>query len=232
MRIAIMQPYIFPYLGYFQLIAAVDKFVLFDSVHYINKGWINRNRLLVNNQAVYFTVPLRKASQNRLIKDLEISYAIKWQIKLLRTIEVSYTKAPYFKRVFPMVYKVLTSNETHISGLVYSGLLHVLEYLGIHTKIISTSAKYGNEHLRAQNTIIDICLQEQASEYVNLVGGASLYQAALFEQYGVRLLFLEPGLPVYQQFSSDHVPGLSILDVLMHNSPEQISQMLLQYRLI
>lgn len=226
-----MQPYIFPYLGYFQLIAAVDKFVLLDDVHYINKGWVNRNRLLLNNNIITFTIPLKKASQNKIIKNLEISYETKWQRKLLKTIEIAYAKAPYFGVVFPFVNQVFGANETHISGLVLSSLLRVLAYLGIGTEIITSSAGYTNGHLRAQNKILDICLQEQADEYVNPMGGAALYEQALFDQHGVRLLFLEPTLSAYPQFSWSHVPGLSILDVLMHNSPEQIRQML-QYRLV
>ncbi|MGY2132726.1 WbqC family protein [Hymenobacter sp. HD11105] len=232
MRIAIMQPYIFPYLGYFQLIAAVDKFILLDNVHYINKGWINRNRILLNNKITPFVISLKKASQNKLIRDLEISYETSWQIKLLKTLEAAYAKAPYFNVVFPMVRQVLTANETHIARLVYTSLLQVLEYLSIHTEIKANSRGYANEHLRAQDKILDICHQEQADEYVNLVGGAALYEKALFNQHGVRLIFLEPVLSAYQQYSADHVPGLSILDVLMHNSPEQINQMLQQYRLL
>ena len=227
-----MQPYVFPYLGYFQLIAAVDKFILLDNVHYINKGWINRNRLLLNNKITPFVIPLKKASQNKLIKDLEISYETSWQIKLLKTIQAAYAKAPYFNVVFPMIRQVLTANETHIAGLAHISLVRVLEYLNIHTEIIASSRDYANEHLRAQNKILDICRQEQADDYVNLVGGAALYEKALFNQHGVRLIFLEPVLSAYQQHSADYIPGLSILDVLMHNSAEQISQMLQQHRLL
>jgi hypothetical protein len=212
-----MQPYLFPYLGYFQLIAAVDKFILLDDVHYINKGWINRNRLLIHNTIVAFTIPLKKASQNRLIKDIEISFESKWQDKLLKTIESGYKKTPYFREVFP---------------LVYNSLLRVLEYLGINTEIKASSVSYATNHLRAQEKILNICLQENAQVYINPIGGSSLYEKALFEQHGIHLLFLDPVLPAYQQFSAVPVSGLSILDVLMHNSADQINQMLLQYRLV
>ncbi|UOG77616.1 WbqC family protein (plasmid) [Hymenobacter tibetensis] len=227
-----MQPYLFPYLGYFQLIAAVDKFILLDDVQYINKGWINRNRMLIHNTIIAFTIPLKKASQNRLIKDIEISFESKWQDKLLKTIESGYKKAPYFKEVFPLVYQVLTADETHISGLVYNSLLRVLGYLGINTEIKASSVIYATNHLRAQEKILNICLQENAQVYINPIGGSSLYEKALFEQHGIHLLFLDPVLPAYQQFSAIPVSGLSILDVLMHNSADQINQMLLQYRLV
>lgn len=232
MRIAIMQPYIFPYLGYFQLIAAVDKFILLDDVHYINKGWINRNRLLLNNTIVSFTIPLRKASQNKLIKDIEISHETKWQSKLLKTIEMGYKKAPYFATVFPIVYQLLMANETHISSLAHTSLVQVLNYLSISTDIKASSIDYAADHLRGQKKILAICLQEQAKEYVNPIGGALLYDEALFGQHGVQLHFLEAILPAYQQFLPASVPGLSILDVLMHNSVDQIRQMLMQYRLV
>jgi len=230
MRIAVMQPYLLPYLSYFQLIAAVDKFILLDDVHYINKGWINRNRLLQNDNVITFTIPLKKASQNKLIKDLEISYEANWQTKLLKTIAMAYSKAPYFHAVYPIVVQVLSANETRIAGLVYSSLLRVLEYLGIDTEIMPSSVGYANGHLRAQNKILDICLQEKANEYVNPLGGTALYEKSLFNQYGVGLLFLEPTLAEYEPSSSNHVPGLSMLDVMMHNSPEHIRQMLRQYR--
>ncbi|HEX8429580.1 WbqC family protein [Hymenobacter sp.] len=232
MRIAVMQPYIFPYLGYFQLITAVDKFVLFDDVNFIKKGWINRNRLLANGSIISFTIPLNKVSQNKLIKDIEISCETNWRPKLLKTITAAYSKAPYFGAIFPIVTQVLTASETRISELAHNSLLRVLEYLNIGTEVVASSAGYANGHLRAQHKILDICRQEQAHEYVNPLGGVALYDKALFKKHGVSLLFLETALPVYPQFSFDYVPGLSILDVLMHNSSDQISQMLLQYRLV
>jgi hypothetical protein len=232
MRIAVMQPYIFPYLGYFQLIAAVDKFILLDDVQYINKGWINRNRLLMNQRITPFTIPLKKASQNKLIKDLEISRDIAWQARLLKTIKLAYAKSAYFEAVFPIINNLFSGSETHISKLVHNSLSFVMAYLGIETELVATSVSYANGQLRAQQKILDICLQEQADEYVNPVSGADLYDKALFDQTGVRLLLLEPTLAPYPQFSSNYVPGLSILDVLMHNSPAQISKMLLQYRLV
>ncbi len=226
-----MQPYIFPYFGYFQLIGAVDTFILLDDVHYINRGWINRNRLLMNGHIIPFTIPLRKASQNKLINDIEICYETRWQRKFLKTLEQSYRKAPYFSAVFPLVQQVITANETHISRLVYQSLLVLLKYLEIDIKLIASSASYATEQLRAQDKILAICRQEHATHYINPAGGAQLYERRVFEANHVHISFLKPTLPPYSHFSPSYVPGLSILDVLMHNSPEMVKAMLKEYQL-
>ncbi|MDQ3534602.1 MAG: WbqC family protein, partial [Bacteroidota bacterium] len=122
MRIAIMQPYLFPYIGYFQLINAVDKFVLLDDVNFINKGWINRNKLLINGKSCYFTVPLEKASQNKLIKDILIASDANWKGKLLKSIELAYKKAPHFGQIYTLVEKIIYSNYKTISELVHQSI--------------------------------------------------------------------------------------------------------------
>ncbi len=128
MRIGIMQPYIFPYIGYYQLIGAVDKFVFFDDVNFINKGWINRNNILVNNKAYLFTIPLKDSSQNRKIRDISVADDGSWKNKILKTLEQSYRKAPYFDQTLALINDVFDSGFTHIHQFA-KGSVTVISYI-------------------------------------------------------------------------------------------------------
>lgn len=231
MTLAIMQPYLFPYLGYFQLIRAVDRFVVYDDVAFINRGWINRNKILVGGQENLFTVPLRDASQNRLIHEIEVEGNPKWREKLLRTIEQSYKKAPHFAPVFALVSEVLRGPETRIGDLATSSLRRVSAYLDLETEFVESSRGYGNEHLRAQDRILDICQREGADHYINTSSGEALYDRAEFARNGIRLTFIRSKAVEYPQFGGEFVPWLSILDVLFFNSPEQVRNLLDAYEL-
>jgi hypothetical protein len=231
MRLAIMQPYIFPYIGYFQLINSVDKFVIYDDVNYINKGWINRNQIIVNNKAFLFTVPLKGASQNRLIRDIEVS-GNGWKVKFLSTIEMAYKKAPQFIEIFPLIRGVLQSDAGYIGQLAYLSLAAVTRYLELHTIFEKTSAIYTNNNLKSQHRILDICLREGASQYINPIGGQEIYSSELFEKSEIKLNFLETNGVTYKQFGHEFIPNLSIIDVLMFNSKERIRGMLELYELL
>lgn len=232
MRIAVMQPYLFPYIGYFQLIAAVDKFVLFDDVNYINKGWINRNRILVNGAAHLFTIPLIAASQNKLINDIEVDPADKWRSKLLRTIEMSYSRAPYFKDVFPLVQAIINNRAVNLSRYVYFSIENIARYLGVTTEVVASSRKYANQELKAQERIIDICLRENAEEYLNPIGGLELYSKEKFVEKGLKLFFIKTQEITYTQLGKDFVPWLSIIDVLMFCGVGQTADLLKRYELV
>lgn len=231
MRVAVMQPYIFPYIGYFQLISAVDVFVVYDDVAFINKGWINRNTLLSNGKPLGFTVPLVGASQNRLIRDIEVVGEPKWRSNLLKTIRQAYGKAPQFETVFLMVEEVLESDYTTIGELATLGLQKVCEQMEIQTPIRSTSTLYNNSHLKAQERILDICQQEKATEYINPIGGVSLYDTALFASHGIKLHFLKSTPYSYPQ-PGEFVPWLSIIDVLMYTKKEDYAALLSAYTLV
>ena len=145
--LGIMQPYLFPYIGYIQLMAAVDKFVIYDDVAFINKGWINRNKILVGGKENLFTIPLIGASQNKLIKNIQIDDATKWRGKFLKTLEQSYKKAPQFQSVLPIVSEIIESEEKMIAGMIVKSLELMANYLEIKTKIVSSSSIYQNENL-------------------------------------------------------------------------------------
>jgi len=232
MKLAIMQPYIFPYIGYFQLIKAVDKFVIYDDVNFINRGWINRNRILVNGKDSLFTIPLKEASQNKLINEIEVNWDDAWKSKWLKTLEQSYKKAPYFQQVRPIIEQTLEQEKTIFSEIIVENLKLINAYLGITTEIISSSSIYQNTELKAQTRIVDICLKEKANHYINPIGGIELYQKEVFEEQGMQLNFIKSKSVQYPQLKNDFVPWLSIIDVLMFNSVEQIQTFLDSYELV
>jgi hypothetical protein len=232
MKIAIMQPYLFPYIGYFQLIDAVDKFVIFDDVNYITKGWINRNRILLNGKDFLFTISLKGASQNKLIRETDIDETDKWRNKLIKTFEAAYSKAPFYKEVSPMLNEILNNREDNLSTFILYSINRIASYLDIKTGIIPSSEPYGNQNLKGEDRIIDICLQEKAAEYVNPIGGMELYSRPKFQANDIQLFFLKTQLIEYKQFGKEFVPWLSIIDLLMFCSPDEVKNFLKKRELI
>lgn len=227
-----MQPYFFPYIGYFQLMYAVDKFVIYDDVNFIKKGWINRNRILVNKNPYLFTIPLKNASQNTLIKDLKLAATDKWKRKFLKTLEFAYKKTPFFNNIFPMVNDVLNIKTSFLRDWNLEAFYRVANYLQIKVNLVESSSKYNNNKLWAQKRILDICVKENAREYLNLIGGIKLYCKQYFSLNGVNLSFLESKDIRYNQFGDQFNSSLSIIDIMMFNPSSGISRMLGAYDLI
>jgi hypothetical protein len=232
MTLALMQPYLFPYLGYYQLIAAVDRFVIYDDVSYIKGGWINRNRWLVGGVPRYFTFPVRDASSFRRIADICLSEDGAWAPKLLKTFRQEYGRAPHFAAAFNLLEQIITLDEPHVSRRALACIRAVMAYLGINTPLVETSAWYGNADLRATDRVIDICHREGATRYVNSIGGQKLYDPSTFATAGIELRFLRLGPVEYRQFREPFVPWLSILDVIAFNPPDVICAFLKDYELV
>lgn len=237
MTLAIMQPYFLPYIGYMQLMSAVDTFVLYDDVAFINRGWINRNRLLINGQEYLFTVPLRDASQNKRINEVHLADDPKWRSKLLKTIEQGYRKAPQYSTVMPLTEKIVNFATDSIAELVYFSLAELNQYLGLTTRLVASSAIYNNVELKAQERILDICRQTGALRYINPIGGVELYDKPTFAQAGIELNFIRARPVEYAQSNRsaelrEFVPWLSILDVLMFNDVATTRAMLGEYELV
>ena len=232
MKLAIMQPYIFPYIGYFQLIKAVDKFVLYDDVNFINRGWINRNRILVNGSDSMFTIPLKDASQNKLINEIDVNWDNNWKGKFLKTIEQAYKKALFYENILPIIEKTVEIQEAQFSKIIENNLRLICEYLEIKTEIISSSTIYQNTDKKAQERILDICLQEKANHYINPIGGLELYDKDVFANENMQMNFIKSKSVEYKQFKNDFVPWLSMIDVLMFNSKEEINKFLDNYELV
>lgn len=232
MTLSIMQPYLFPYIGYFQLMQEADKFVVYDDVNFINRGWVNRNRLLINAREFLFSVPLKDASQFKKINEVLIDDSQRWREKLLKTITQGYKKAPYFEDVFPLVSKVVQTHTQQLSELLFCNLALIVNYLELPVQLVESSSIYQNQHLKAQERILDICIKEKASQYVNAIGGKELYDKEAFSNQGIILHFQQSEKVTYQQFGNDFVPWLSIIDVLMFNSKEQTKALMSAYTLV
>ncbi len=227
-RLAIMQPYLFPYIGYFQLVSAVDIFVVYDDVNYMKQGWVNRNNVLVDNKAHRFTLPVKAASSFALIKDVEVDPRAyrPWREKFLRTLTQAYSKAPYVKKVTELVSSVLKVDATHIAEISRDSVFAVSAEIGLSPCFVPSSRTFGNADLKAQVRVLDICRQVGAGQYVNAIGGTELYRSSAFKEAGCSLSFLKPGLSHYNQFKGPFVAGLSIIDVLMFNEPVAIGSLL------
>lgn len=236
MKLAIMQPYLFPYIGYFQLINSVDKFVIYDDVNFIKQGWINRNTILVQGKPYLFTLPLINQSSFSKINKVFINNNLynSWRKKTLRTIEQSYKKAPYFKEIFGLVNNVLDigAQEIDIATIARKSFIETSKYLEINTEFVFTSSVYENEVLSGKKRVIDICKKENALHYINLIGGQELYDLDNFKENGLELSFIK-SLPIeYKQFKNQFAPWLSIIDVLMFNSIAETKLLLNKYELV
>jgi hypothetical protein len=226
MKLALMQPYLLPYIGYFQLVAAVDKFVFYDDVNYIKNGWINRNRVLINGETRYITVPLAGASPFLKINEVMMQPRESWLGKLLESIRHGYSKAPHYARVSELLGDVLGARTHRISTLASRSVTEVAHYLDIDTEFVQSSVPYGNAQLSGVQRVLDICAKERADSYVNLPGGRTLYEERDFAAAGIELSFIEADLRPYAQANAVFHPGLSILDVLMFNSAAEVKAML------
>ncbi len=234
MKLAIMQPYFFPYIGYFQLINAVDKFIFFDDVNFIVRGWINRNRILTNNNSNLFSVPLEKISREKKINEIKISeeHFNKWKNKFYKTIERIYKKAPCYNDVFSLIEKVLDEDYTSIAKLAETSVKVISNYLNLETYFENSSGKYSGIKLKGSERIIEICKKEKCSEYINAIGGKKLYQKKDFEQEGIQLSFIKTNEYIYKQLDNNFIPDLSIIDVLMFNTKKETKKLLENYSLI
>lgn len=228
MKAAVMQPYLFPYFGYWQLVAAADVFVIYDDVNYIARGFVNRNTVLVNNRPWRFTLQIEKCSPNKRINELNTGDNA---AGILETIERAYKKSPFFSEAFPIIECCLLHTERSLAKFLTFSITQVCAFLEIETPVVVSSALDKNPALKGQARIIEICGAVGADEYVNLPGGKSLYDREAFLQEGIQLHFIEPCAPVYRQFSGDFVPNLSIIDCMMFLSRESLIDCLENYTL-
>lgn len=228
-KIAIMQPYLFPYIGYWQLMKSVDIFVLLNDVNYIKKGFINRNFLLLNDKQKRFTLEIKNASQNKLIKDIETGNNTN---KIIQMIYHAYKKSDYFEEVFEIVKKSLEGKDnSNLSELLFNSINLMKEYLDIKCKLILSSDLDLEQKFTGQERIIKICKILNAESYINNISGSHLYDKSLFRKNGIKLFFCEAQIFKYNQFYSDFKPGLSIIDVTMFNDKTKLKKMLNGYKI-
>ena len=230
LKIAVMQPYFFPYIGYFQLINSADIFIFYDDVNFIKNGWINRNRILLNNEAHYITIQLKEASSNKLINEVKYSDN---RVKIIKTIEQAYNKAPFFNDVMPVILDCLVSESTNICELAILTVKSSCKYLNITTELEISSDKYKEtKGLGRIERLVNICKSNGSDCYINPSGGNGLYNKDDFNKFNTNLYFIHSNPLKYKQFNNIFIPSLSIIDVMMFNSRDEISKMLNQYQLI
>lgn len=232
MKLGIMQPYFFPYIGYFQLLSLVDQYVIYDDVNYIKGGWINRNRILSHGSPIYINVPMKGASSNKLISEVEVSADSVQRRKLLCTIKESYSRAPYFQAVFPMLKTLIDSKETNLALYLENTIREICGFLGIKTAILRSSEIAKRNELRGQDKVLEICRVLCADEYYNAIGGMELYRKETFQNNGVDLFFIQSKQSCYHQMSAEFIPSLSIIDVMMNCTPGEIQNMLKEYTIV
>lgn len=228
MKLGIMQPYFFPYIGYWQLINLVDTFVIYDDVTFIKQGYINRNYLLANGQAQLMTLALNGASSNKLINEIQVGNNPK---KILKTIIQNYSKAPYFKVVYLLIEDILMKKEKSLEKYIGYSLIMISKYLEIKTEFIYSSDIQKNEVLKAQDRVIEINKQLGATVYINAIGGKELYKKEDFKKENIELKFLKIEEFEYKQFNNEPIPFLSIIDIMMFNSKDEVIKMLNRYSL-
>jgi WbqC-like protein family len=227
MKLAIMQPYLFPYIGYFQLMNLADEFIIYDNIQFSKKGWINRNRILLNGKDTYITFPLKKDSDYLNIKDRYL--ADTWtsdRKKMLNKITEAYHKAPFFDTAYPIIERSILFEENNLFRFIFNSLSVLKEWLFIKTPFVISSSIAIDHTLRSDQKVIEICKAREATEYINPIGGLDLYKKKTFNANGIDLHFLKTGNIIYPQYSNKFVQHLSIIDVMMFNSKENIQQYL------
>lgn len=255
MKLAIMQPYFMPYIGYFQAIAAVDKYILYSNLNFIKEAWMNRNRILMRDGRIYqFTVPLLHKSSNQMIRDVRIDNSKPWSQNLLLTIASNYKKAPFFNEIFPLFDSLLSKEYTTLTGLNAETIISIARFLGINTAIEFDNSRFldmenslscldddysqfpymkKTRPIRKTARVLEMCRMEGADQFVNAIGGQALYNKDEFKEYGIDLKFIKTNEISYSQNNRDiFSANLSIIDVLMFNGLDGAKELLNEYELV
>lgn len=221
MKLAIMQPYFFPYIGYFQLIAAVDLFIVYDNIKYTKKGWINRNRMLQNGKDVMFSLPLKSDSDYLDVCERELAADFN-RDKLLNQFKGAYRRAPYFEQTFPLIELFVRHEDANLFRYLHHAIVKTCEHFGITTEIRKSSEIAIDHTLKNQDKVLALCEAVGASTYVNAIGGMELYAKETFRENRIDLKFIQSKPFEYPQLGDAFIPWLSIIDVMMFNPIDTI----------
>ncbi len=233
MAVAIMQPYFFPYLGYFQLVQAVDHFVLYDDVMFIKKGWINRNRIWMQGQDFMFTIPLQKQSQNKTIRESNVAWNTEFPSKFLVQLRSAYKKAPHVDAIMTLIEGVLAEKPISLADLAGNSIQATWNYLGLTKNFYFSSELSVSADLGRAERLIEITKSFGESVYINAANGKELYTKPSFAQNGIDLKFIQCELPYYAQGNGGaFLAGLSMIDVLMWNDVQNVRDLLTSYVLV
>ena len=233
MKLSSMQPDLVPYRGYFQLIHAVDNFVISGDVQYIQAGWINRNRILMDGEPWVFTFGLKKAPHTLNINERYFSERNKEEkANFIRTIDYAYKKAPCYDQVAILIEEIFANDERNVSRFITKSMEMICAYLGIKTKFSFASDLPKDNSLKRMERVLDINRCFASDHFINPIGGVALYPKEVFADHGVKLNFIKMRDIQYKQFDAPFVPSLSIIDVMMFNSVEEVGRLLGEYDLV
>lgn len=228
MNVAVMQPYLFPYIGYLQLIKAVDTFVIYDDVNFIKKGWINRNRILSSDGISTFSLPVSKISQNKKINEHCFHEPKVNQQKLFNKLSLIYNDAPYKAQLTSILdrsFQKMNNSPFNIVDVLQASLDELAQVFDLQTRYILASSLEIEESVKGQDRILEICRQLNATTYINPQGAKDigLYDKKTFENAHIELKFIQPHLAEYTQFNQDvFVPGLSVIDLIANVAPDEL----------
>ena len=234
MKFAVMQPYFMPYIGYFQLMDAVDRFVIYDNIEFTKKGWIHRNRILIGGVPQYFTVNLEKGSDFSMVNERKVSPVFaKERNKILAKIEANYRNAPFYEETRSLIKTCFNCDDVNLFSFIFHSIVTIKEYLGIGTELIVSSKLSIDHSLKNRYKIWAFSERLNLQEYVNPIGGLELYSKKEFNERGVNLMFHRANLTPYRQLAyEEFVPALSIIDVLMNVGKVGTQKHLKDYSLI
>jgi len=229
MTIGIMQPYFMPYIGYFQLMGAVDKYIVYDDVNYIKGGWVARNNLIIGGKKQMFHIELSGASPNKYFNEIYIRDDFR---KLRKTLQMNYSKTPYYNQAMELMEVVFSYEDKRLSHFIANSFMQILSYLSIDTELIMSSELLKDNSLKGKDKVIDICRNLGGDTYYNAIGGQELYSKEEFQKHGIELCFVKPQEVPYPQTVTPFVPWLSMIDVLMNNSAEDIKRLLKAFEVV
>lgn len=250
MKLAIMQPYFFPYLGYFQLIKSVDKMILYENVAFMKKTWMTRNQILIKNgDPIFIQVPVATKSSSKTIGQIQISNQTLWKNTLKRMVYFNYCKSPHFKESFPLIEQIIDYDTSSLHAYNCNLIQQISQWLDCGTEFQSDNKEYlpieeeleeqyaarsllDGLDMRKTDRLIRIIKSEEASTYINPIGGISLYDKDVFQCANIQLFFIETQKHTYPQFSDTFHPNLSIIDVLLNCGVEQTKELLTGYSLV
>ena len=218
-----MQPYFLPYVGYFQLIASVNLYILYDNIKYTRKSWINRNRLLLNGTDAMFSLPLKKGSDSLDVVERELAAEFD-RSKLLNQFKGAYGRAPQFELTYPVLEQIVRHEEVNLFRYIHHSIVRLCEHLDIKTEIRISSEICIDHNLKGQDKVLALCKAAGANTYINTIGGVELYDKTDFRIQGVDLKFIKSRPFEYAQFGVPFVPLLSIVDVLMFNPMDLVRE--------
>jgi hypothetical protein len=231
--VAIIQPYVFPYIGYFQLLYSVEKVVFYDDVNFIKRGWINRNKILMHQSDFMFTIPLQKASQNKLINEVELADSKLFIQKFRQQLQSAYQKAPFYSEVIEVIESVFDAEYQNIGDLAIASILSVCNYLDIELQWMKSSQEFHETFGQEKaDRLISISKKIGADNYLNPIGGKQLYEKEYFKNQEIELGFIQTGNVSYKQFKNEFVPYLSIIDVLMFNDVDRVKNLLNKFDIV